>query len=115
MKSKIYLDPNDSFYKDAANDWLVKLMNLVGDEKARTMTNHLEGTWREIRDAIRDLANSQPLTSDEYNADDNVDFLYRELEAELGTRAIISGGEVLELDSHLESHYDELAEGDMPY
>ena len=60
MKYRIYLDPNDSFYRDAANEWLVKLMNTVGDENARNMVADIEGTWREVRDAIRVLVETQP-------------------------------------------------------
>ena len=55
MKSKIHLDPNDSYYREGANAWLVKLMDLIGDENARTATNEIAGTWREIRDTIQAL------------------------------------------------------------
>ena len=34
---------------------------------------------------------------------------------DLGTRCIISGGEVCEIDSHLESQYDERTEEDLPF
>lgn len=34
---------------------------------------------------------------------------------DLGTRAMISGGEVMELDAHLEARYDEKTEEDMPF
>ena len=60
MKHRIYLDPNDSFYREGANEWLVKLMNMVGDEQARSMVADIEGTWREVRDAIRVLVETTP-------------------------------------------------------
>ena len=60
MKYRIYLDPNDSFYRDAANEWLVKLMNMIGDQNARNMVADIEGTWHEVRDAIRVLVETQP-------------------------------------------------------
>lgn len=84
MKTRIYLDPNDSFYKDAANDWLVKLMDMVGDDQARAMTDAIKlPTWRDVRDAILNLVEqerqSAELANDAnwlgYNDPQNVDFL----------------------------------------
>jgi hypothetical protein len=71
MKSRIYLDPNDSFYKDAANEWLVKLMDLAGDEQARALVSNTEGTWREVRDAIKTMVETweKPLSIGNFDLD----------------------------------------------
>ena len=47
--------PNSDYWKEKANDRLVELMDAVGEEKARAMTEHITGTWHEINDQIRDL------------------------------------------------------------
>ena len=45
------LDP----WKERANDQLIGLMDIIGDEEARKMTDEITGSWREIHDQIKAL------------------------------------------------------------
>jgi len=51
--------PDSEYWENQANQRLLELMDIVGDEQARTMTNHIIGTWREVHDAIKDLVKAQ--------------------------------------------------------
>jgi hypothetical protein len=47
--------PNDGFWMNQANERLIELIDLLGEDKARELTNEIVGTWHEIHDAIKQL------------------------------------------------------------
>lgn len=98
-------------YKAQANDELCKLMDIVGKEKARTLTDHITGTWHEVRDQIRAVnldvvklqgfANSitgiTALSYGDHDLQPEAERQAAEIRADdewLGGRAYISGGDV---------------------
>jgi len=75
----------------------------------------LEG---EVFVALVDFANADPQHVLNAEQEPNWDEIVTVTNSELGARFIVSGGEVMELDSHLESAYDERngdIELDMPF
>lgn len=75
MKGGLNLDPNTippnaKYWRNSANDALIRLGDVIGEEKARKMTENIEGTWREIHTSIlilATLAEKQHQTKDVVN------------------------------------------------
>jgi hypothetical protein len=51
--------PDSEYWENQANQRLIELMDIVGDEQARVMTAHITGTWHEVHDAIKVLVKAQ--------------------------------------------------------
>lgn len=57
-------DPRSSFWHGKANDALVRLQNVVGDEEGKRQVENIEGTYKSIYEQIAliaDLAEAQAL------------------------------------------------------
>ena len=104
------IHPNATYWINSANDALIRLGDVVGDTEARRMTENIEGTWREIYNAILVLAelaekqtaighatNPPYITAELKPLDAVTDAFEAFGDADLGTRFVISGGEVMEL------------------
>ena len=50
------IPPNARYWQNSADGQLCRLQEIVGDEQARKMIMHIEGTWRQIYEAIGILA-----------------------------------------------------------
>lgn len=111
--------------KTAETAW--KLYNLIVDDERATKEqrtsallkanelDNLSHQWYMRWQAVGGTSDIESIVDAEMSLNEKTRAAYGEAPENFGTHVVISGGEVMELDAHLEASYEERTEEDMPF